>query len=154
MTPYEKKRDCIFALVATAISTLGLVQAFTYPPESSNFPKFLLWLMLLFSVLLLIKNIRTAAVSVDAASAAASRAGLYDSLKTAAFVICGTAVYALAIRYIGYFVGTAAFFLYVMLVYGKNKLLPSLLSLAGFVAVMYSLFVWFLGMRLPEGLLF
>jgi hypothetical protein len=41
-----------------------------------------------------------------------------------------------------------------MLVYGKNKLLPSLLSLAGFVAVMYSLFVWFLGMRLPEGLLF
>lgn len=153
MTPYEKKRDIIFAVATSVFSGLLLALAFSYPPASSGFPKFLLGLMLLLSLLLLAKSFRARAAAVpekDKSDAAALR----KNMKTALAVIGSTAAYALAVRHIGYFSATTAFLLGVMVLYGKNKLLSAMTASVAFMAVMYALFVWFLGMRLPEGLLF
>lgn len=152
MTPYEKKRELIFSVGATAFSALLLARCFSYPAESSGFPKFLCGLMLLFSVILLHKTMR-APTEEDEIGDAGKRAGFRRNVGTALAVIGGTVAYVLAIMYIGYFVGTTVFFLGAMVVFGKNKFVPSLLASSGFMVVMYALFVWFLGMRLPEGIL-
>lgn len=152
MTHYEKKRDFIFSFIATALSIILLMQAYTYSPESSGFPKFLLGFMLICSVYLLIKSIR---VKVRDSSVVSTEVGeLLASLRVALCVIGGTIAYALAIQYIGYFVSTSLFFLIIMIGYGKNAVWLSVASSGGFMLTMYVLFVWFLGMRLPEGLLF
>lgn len=154
MTPYEKKRDFVFSFVATALSIILLLQAYTYSPESSSFPKFLLGFMLICSTYLLIKNIlgKVSSDSLDATNKEASE--LIASVKVALCVIGSTVAYALAIQYIGYFVSTTIFFLSIMIVYGKNAIWLSVVTSATFMLIMYVLFIWFLGMRLPKGLLF
>jgi len=56
--------------------------------------------------------------------------------------------------YIGYFVSSIIFLVGTMSVFGKQSLFTKTIATAGFLLVVYALFVSFLGLRLPEGLLF
>ncbi len=148
---FEKKRDIYFALCATLISALLLCKALGYSTDSAIFPIFLTCLMLFLAVLLLIKSILAKVTHDNSQQEHISQGAL---LRCALGVLGSTAIYIAGIMYVGYFVSTAIFFLSVMLLYGKNELVPSLAATAIFLLTIYGLFVYFLGINLPQSLLF
>ncbi len=150
MNAFQKKRDVYFSFCAILVSAFLLCKSLTYASESAVFPLFLTSLMLLLAVLLLIKTLREQVVHGEDTSAVVA---FWGTVKCALWVISATAAYVAGIIYLGYFVSTAVFFLSIMLGYGKNAWLPSLLSTVGFLAIIYGLFVSFLGISLPQGIL-
>lgn len=150
MTSFEKKREILFSLSALALSVSILAVCFTYPPEASSFPKFIAALMVFFSLALVGKSFCAQILESNPSEAKS----FFKALGGAIAVIACTALYALGIIYVGYFVSTTIFFFITMVLYGKNKIMPFLFASAGFMGIMYGLFVWFLGMRLPEAFLF
>ena len=57
-------------------------------------------------------------------------------------------------QYIGYFVSTVVYMALSMFFFGERRPLPIAAAVIIFLAVIYALFVSFLGLRLPEGVLF
>lgn len=145
----NKSKELFFAISISVISLLLLLTSFTYPPESSVFPKFLCSLMLLFSLLILVKALRLPAGSGDN-----NKGDIIVRLKVPAIVFSLTIAYIAGIMYIGYFVSSIIFLIGAMTVFGKQRFLAKTIATAGFLIVVYALFVSFLGIRLPEGLLF
>lgn len=146
----NRTKELFFAISISIISLLLIATSFTYPPESSDFPKFLCGLMVLFSFLILIKALRLS-VGVKGSDTCSVIAG---KLKTPAMIFSMTIAYIAGIMYIGYFVSSVVFFMGSMSVFGKEKFMSKAIAAAGFLVVVYALFVSFLGIRLPEGLLF
>ena len=76
-------------------------------------------------------------------------ATLYPPIK----VFVASAVYVLAIGYLGYFASTALFLCGSMYWFGKHGPVVLISVSGGFILTIYALFVLFIGVRLPEGLL-
>lgn len=150
----NKSKEIFFALAITVISSLLLLVSFTYPPKSSEFPRFLCSLMLLFSVLILIKAARSKTVATENNNSEESSGNVISKLKVPAIVFSLTISYIAGIIYIGYFVSSIIFLIGTMSIFGKQKFLTKTIATAGFLIVVYALFVSFLGLRLPQGLLF
>ena len=128
------------------LSTAFLIRAFMYPAASSQFPRFLMLLQLIFSVVLLVLSLRIP----QAAGAKSFRlADLYPPFK----VFVASSVYVLAIGYLGYFAATALFLCGSMYWFGKHGPVLLIGVSGGFILTVYALFVLFIGVRLPEGLL-
>ena len=153
----KDKKELTFSVAITGISGLLMLQAFNYPPESSGFPRFLTILMMFFSLILLMRSIKVCRASQSSRTCDTSGAG--ESFQTKKLTVplvifTATALYAVAIQYIGYFVSTTLFFLSTMTYFGKHRLWVSLFSSIAFMVVIYALFIKFLGLRMPDGLLF
>ena len=128
------------------LSTAFLFRAFMYPAASSQFPRFLMLLQLIFSVVLLVLSLRIP----QAAGAKIFRlADVYPPFK----VFVASSVYVLAIGYLGYFAATALFLCGSMYWFGKHGPVVLIGVSGGFILTVYALFVLFIGVRLPEGLL-
>jgi len=145
----NKTKELFFAVSISVISLLLLMTSFTYPRESSDFPRFLCGLMVVFSLLILIKTLRLPVGTKETYTG-----NIWGRLKIPAIVFFVTIAYVVGIMYIGYFVSSVIFFIGSMSVFGREKLLPKAIATAGFLIVVYALFVSFLGIRLPQGLLF
>ena len=152
MTERNTRKELFFAVAMTVLSALLTIQSFRYSHESSVFPRFLTLLMCVFSLLLLFKNIRRLKES-EGRNGSLSLSDAIRSLKIPAVVFGGTALYAVAINYIGYFTSTLLFMAGPMIAFGKQKVTTSIAITVIFMAVIYALFVSFLGLGLPKGLL-
>lgn len=150
----KTNKELFFAVSITVISSLLLMTSFSYPSESSEFPRFLCALMLLFSVLILIKALRSKRAAEENANSEEHSGSMICKLKVPAIVFSLTIAYIAGIMYIGYFVSSIIFLIGTMSVFGKQGLIAKTIATAGFLLVVYALFVSFLGLRLPEGLLF
>ena len=106
-------------------------------------------MQLLFSLIFLLQQFRHP-LGPKTAQSGEVIASLVPAFKV--FLI--TSLYVLAIDYIGYFAATAAFLLGAMALFGNRRLLVMGCVTASFLALIYALFVLFMGVRLPEGLLF
>lgn len=140
-------KERLFSLGILATSLLLTLQSFRYPAESSHFPRFLCLLMTLFSVLLLARSAKRAADGEKGE-------GFSKGAKIPAMVFSATAAYVFAVNYVGYFVSTVVFMFLAMFLFGERRILPMAGATAVFLGVVYALFVSFLGLRLPEGILF
>ncbi|MCF0247320.1 MAG: tripartite tricarboxylate transporter TctB family protein, partial [Synergistes sp.] len=114
------------------------------------FPRFLSVLMVFFSVAILIKTVKNKSAVKDSSSGE----GFLASLKLPAAVFGSAAVYLMCIQYVGYFCSTVAYMFLSMFFFGERRPLPIFAAVFIFLAVIYALFISFLGLRLPEGLLF
>lgn len=149
MTHHSHRRDRAFAVIMVLLSAAFLAQSFRYPPESSQFPRFLMGVQLLFSLVFLVQQLRLPLQPLQP-----SRESVMASLVPAIKVFLATSLYILAIDALGYFVSTAAFLLGAMALFGNRRLLVMAIVTGCFLALIYALFVWFMGVRLPQGLLF
>ena len=131
------------------VSAAFLAQALSYPAESSQFPRFLMGVQLMFSLIFLFQQFRHPLEPKTVQSGE-----VIASLVPAFKVFLVTSLYVLAIDYIGYFSATAAFLLGAMALFGNRRLLVMGLVTVGFLALIYALFVLFMGVRLPQGLFF
>lgn len=149
MTRYSQRKDRSFAVIMVLLSAAFLVQSFSYPAESSQFPRFLMGVQLLFSLIFLFQKFRLPLESKTVPSKE-----VIASLVPAFKVFLVTSLYVLAIDYVGYFAATTAFLMGAMSLFGNRRLLVMALVTGCFLALIYALFVLFMGVRLPQGLLF
>lgn len=142
-------KERIFSIGISVLSVLLMIQAFRYPVESSQFPRFLCILMVVFSLMILIRTLKGKCVGCNS-----NTAGFSETAKFPVIVFSSALAYVLGISYIGYFVSTVAYMFSMMFIFGEKRIFPMLIAIAVFLGVVYALFVSFLGLRLPEGLLF
>ena len=145
----NKTKELFFAVSISMITLLLLVTSFPYPRESSDFPRFLCGPMVVFSLSILVKTLR-----LPAGTKEIDTGNIWGRLKVPAIVFSVTIAYIVGIMYIGYFVSSVIFFIGSMSVFGREKLMPKAIATAGFLIGVYALVVSFLGIRLPQGLLF
>lgn len=149
MTHYSQRKDRSFAVIMVLVSAAFLAQSLSYPAESSQFPRFLMGIQLLFSLIFLFQQFR---LPLEAKTVPNKE--VIASLVPAFKVFLITSMYVLAIDYVGYFVATAAFLMGAMALFGNRRLLVMGVVTGCFLALIYALFVLFMGVRLPQGLLF
>lgn len=143
-----RSKDLYFSILVTALSGFLTAQSYTYEPESAVFPKFLGALMTIFSLMMLFRAIK--AHSAGEAAAPSKPAGF----RIAAAIFAASFAYIAGIQYVGYFVSTTIFLVLSMIGFGEKRPLPIAAATLVFMGVIYVLFISFLGLRLPTGLLF
>lgn len=149
MAHYSQRKDRAFAVIMVLLSAGLLAQSLSYPAESSQFPRFLMGVQLVFSLIFLVQQFR-----LPLELKTVPGAQVLASLVPAAKVFLATSLYVLAIGHIGYFSATAAFLLGAMALFGGRRLVVLVSVTACFLAVVYALFVLFMGVRLPQGVFF
>jgi len=90
-------KERIFSIGISVISILLTIQAFRYPAESSQFPRFLCLLMVLFSVMILVRNIMG-----KTTAKAECHASFKEVMKVPFIVFASTAMYIFAIQFCQY----------------------------------------------------
>ena len=145
-------RDIRFYGFATFLSLVLTVQSFRYDYASSQLPRFLSLCMLVLSFLACVGLIRRRRHSNTAPTDTEGRVQTALS-KVPLIVFCMTGAYIAAIMYLGYFSASVLFFFGSMAYFGQRRPWVMALASALFLGVAYLLFVHFLGLRLPQGLL-
>ena len=133
------------------LSAALLVRAFMYSADSSQFPRFLMVLQLIFAVMLFMGVLR---LPLDAAKSGGGMAAQLAAMRVPFQVFVAVSAYVLGIEYLGYFVATALFQSGSMYWFGRHRVSVLFGASAGFILTVYALFVMFIGARLPQGLLF
>lgn len=149
MTHYSQRKDRAFAVIMVLLSAAFLLQSLSYPPESSQFPRFLMGVQLIFSLIFLFQQFRQPLESKKA-----NNMEVIASLAPAFKVFLITSLYVLAIDFVGYFSSTAIFLIGAMTLFGNRRMTAMAVITACFLALIYALFVLFMGVRLPQGFLF
>ena len=150
MEAKEIKKECTLAVLLLATGGLVLWQAYSYEPESRQFPVFLGWLFMLFSAINFVRLVPLF-----------SKLSLIsDKFEKKSFlpllVLAFVSLYTLSIPWIGYYPATCLFLLIFMLTFGywKKSAKQYLLAAAVFLGIVYLFFSVVLGTRLPMGELF
>ncbi|MDX9783427.1 MAG: tripartite tricarboxylate transporter TctB family protein [Spirochaetia bacterium] len=155
MAKISRKKEIGFAAGMSLISAAFLVQAYLYPPESSQFPRFLMMLQTAFCLVLLWKAIRqprkVSAVAAD--TAGGGKKNLLAELKVPLQIFVASSAYLIGISTVGYFVASSLFLAGTMFWFGTRKPVVIIGVTAGFLLTIYALFVLFIGVRLPQSLL-
>jgi hypothetical protein len=154
MAKISRKKEIGFAAGMTFISAVFLVQSYLYPAESSQFPRFLMILQTAFSAVLLVRAIKQPKViGGRKAETEGSRKSLISELKVPLEIFLASSAYLFAIDALGYFVASSIFLAGTMYLFGARKPIVIIGATAGFLLMVYALFVLFIGVRLPQGLL-
>ncbi|MDP2791387.1 MAG: tripartite tricarboxylate transporter TctB family protein [Rectinemataceae bacterium] len=154
MAKISRKKEIGFAAGMTFISAVFLVQSFLYPAESSQFPRFLMMLQTVFCVVLLARALKQPnAAGGTKTEVAGSRKSLLSELKVPLQIFVASSAYLFAIDTLGYFVASSIFLAGTMYWFGTRKPVVIIGATAGFLLTVYALFVLFIGVRLPQGLL-
>ncbi|MFA0889510.1 MAG: tripartite tricarboxylate transporter TctB family protein [Synergistales bacterium] len=154
MAENSYRKEIGFALAVTGICALLTLRAFSYSEESSQFPRFLTLIMTSLSFLLIFRTLRGKPQKSAAEEMARTKNAFWTKYKAPVLVFLFTAIYVASIQAVGYFTSTLLFLVGSMAFFGRHRVGLMLIFSMLFMAVVYILFVRFLGLRLPEGLLF
>jgi putative tricarboxylic transport membrane protein len=160
MASVAARKDRLFAGGMLLLSLVLAIQSFRYPAESAQFPRFLSVLLILLSVLLVIRNVRAVRADTDqvrpddvrAARPSQRPAGLGVFLAHAGvFVFGSTALYVLAIQWLGFLTGSVCFMVTCAFSLGNRRWALVLGWGLALPAFLYLLFHSVLGLQLPAG---
>ncbi len=155
MAKISRKKEIGFAAAMSLISAAFLVQSYLYPPESSQFPRFLMMLQTAFCLVLLWKAVKQPREGGARASdtVAGRKLGSFGELKVPLQIFVASSAYLIGISTLGYFVASSIFLAGTMYWFGTRRPVVIIGVTAGFLLTIYALFVLFIGVRLPQSLL-
>ena len=141
--------DIFLGCFLAAFSVIFLIQALQFPNNVGFFPRLILISMLVFSLV---------TVGIGINKTIQTRKGKADyknpEMKKFPWIVLGTIIiYVFCIQKIGFFVSTAVFLPFEMLLFGQRKALPIILSTIFVLAFLYFL-VLRLNIYMPNGFLF
>jgi putative tricarboxylic transport membrane protein len=152
MSREEWRKDRWFGVGMGVLSALLTIQSFRYPAESAQFPRFLCTLLLLLSALLLVRVARTPQPRSPEAEPAAPRPAIAAIAKSpTTFVFAASAVYLLAMQWLGFLVSSLCFMLACAWWLGHRRWATGIVWAALFPVALYLLFHSLLGLALPAG---
>lgn len=141
-----KKLEIRLGLFVMAISLAYYFLTFTLPESVVLYPRMVAILLFAFSVIFLIQTAMT-----EYKDSASPFKGIY--WRQLIFVLAMSLVYILLINVMGFFVATSLYIVVTMLGL-KIRLLNAVISTLAVDAALYGIFVFFLNVPLPEGILF
>ena len=146
-----KKTDIGVVLFMYVFCGLFLYLSQDLSESSKTYPLFTIWLLFGLTTLYLIRML----VSAGKYGVESGTDELFDGFKPAQFLFClaMTVVYMLMVKFIGYFVATIVFMLAVLL-FLRVPIKATIIAVVSINLLVYLAFVKFLGVRLPQGLLF
>lgn len=118
------------------------------PESAAQFPKLVLSLLALLSILLILRGFRAAKKVEEKTEITVHH------FKKALIAILIIAIYAALIRYIGFYTATSLFVIAFMRFFKEKRILAIILTIIGINLFIYFLFVVQLNVRLPKGILF
>ena len=149
MDKTKHQKETLLAIILLLLGGAILWNGYSYEPDSRQFPLFLGWLFIVFSVLNLGLILRKGLPSFDG-----MKVPVFSDSVFILALVCG---YAVAIPFIGYYAATFLFLILVMFLFGrksKTKKSLYLLTAAAFLCCVYVFFTLILGTQLPVGELF
>lgn len=154
MASASRVKEVSFAGFMSLLSLALFARGLMYPAESSQFPRFMMILQSAFSLVLLYTALRLpGSPSASGAAGAGKAAAVWKELKAPLQVFLSASLYIFGIGFLGYFTATILFLAISMFVFGRHKAVVIIGASLGFIAVIYALFVLFIGVRLPQGFL-
>ena len=146
-----KKTDIGVVLFMYVFCGLFLYLSQDLSESSKTYPLFTIWLLFGLTTLYLIRML----VSTGKYGVESGTDELFDGFKPAQFLFClaMTVVYMLMVKFIGFFVATIVFMLAVLL-FLRVPIKATIIAVVSINLLVYLAFVKFLGVRLPQGLLF
>jgi len=134
--------DRKIALISVGFFAAFYAATFRYPPETVSFPRFLLWIFLVLSVILFIFPKKHPDYSFKAI--------LPKEKVTAALLLIG---YTVIFPKLGFFVTTFCFSIIYMWAFNKKDLKKYVMIAAVYILIVYFVFQKWLYVWFPEGLL-
>lgn len=149
MKKYDAK-EISFVGFSFLFSLLLVVVSFSYPKDSSDFPRFLSSVMLLLSIAMVFTSLRSGKFRKTQSASPFS----WEKLKIPAAVFAGVSLYVFAVRFFGYYLSTLAFLGLSMTLSGSRRFKMIAAATVLFLALVYVLFTYSLGLNFPRGLFF
>lgn len=153
MPKINAHKEMATSILMSILSISLLVQSFSYPTRSSQFPRLLTASMTFLSLFLVARAIK----DLKNCGNKQNLPGVFEVIhknKTTIGIFLLISLYIFLISIIGYFSSSILFLVFAMFVFGKHKIISMVFISSVFLSVIYFLFVYFLGLRLPSGLLF
>jgi len=144
-------KESLFLVFSLIFSTTLVVVSFSYPADSSDFPRFLSSLMLLTSMMMAVNTLRSGKIKSNKNNDIGK---IFNNLKIPLSVFLGTALYISSIGWLGYYYSTALFMSGGMLAAGGRKYGLIALATGLFLFLVFILFGYSLGLQLPPGSVF
>lgn len=141
-------KESLFLVFSLIFSTTLVVVSFSYPADSSDFPRFLSSLMLLTSMMMAVNTLRSGKIKSTKNNDIGE---VFNNLKIPLSVFLGTALYISSIGWLGYYYSTALFMSGGMLAAGGRKYGLIALATGLFLFLVFILFGYSLGLQLPPG---
>lgn len=144
------RRESFLAALLLIAGALILWNGYSYEPDSRQFPVFLGWLFLIFSVtnaVMLLKKLKTEKLSQ-------AFSFQLPKLPLSAAVLLSVSVYAAVIPLLGFYLSSILFMVLVMAGFGgfhRKKLAIYVGAATLFLIGVYLFFTLLLGTRLPVG---
>lgn len=152
-------RNIFAALGIAALAVLAIWHTTSFPAESATWPRSVLILMLLFSGILLVAELRglraaravTGAPKLEAPAEPPSDAGQRRRFLVVNALMLG---YVVAVPLAGFYLATAVFLAIYLTRWGRPRPIPLLLMTLLPMAVLYAIVTLGLRIPVPQGLLF
>jgi hypothetical protein len=120
------------------------------PDDPAVFPKLVLLVLMVFSVLIMCKGI-TKTIKAKRDNLMVER--YFENIRGPASVYIGLCVYVFLIQLLGFFVASSISSVFFMVLFGIKSYFKIFLLVIGINVFVYLLFVWQLKIALPTGLL-
>jgi hypothetical protein len=120
------------------------------PPEPAVFPKLILLILAVFSLVIIIKGILE---TLRARNEERSVERYFQKIRGPAVVYVALCSYVALIEVLGFFTASTLASAFFMIIFGVRSYKRILLVLAGINAFIYLLFIWQLQIALPMGVL-
>jgi len=120
------------------------------PPEPAEFPKIVLIILMIFSLVIMSKGIL---LSIRAKKKGLIVEQYFDKIRGPMVVYFALCIYVVLIELLGFFASTTIASAFFMLLFGMKSYTKLFLVLIGINVFIYLLFVWQLKIVLPSGVL-
>jgi hypothetical protein len=148
---YIDLKESSFLLFSLLFSLLLVGVSFSYPEDSSEFPRFLSLVLLGLSLAMSVASVRSGRLKEGKGS---SFRALAERMKIPAAVFLGVSLYVASIEIFGFYSSTPVFMAGGMFAAGSRRYGTIALTTLLFLALVYALFSYSLGLRLPGGIVF
>lgn len=148
-------QDVIAGFVLLVITTIFYVKTVDLPEKAALFPEFILWLLLFFSVAIIINGIiktNKAKKGEQVSKTEEEERLTFSMIKKPLLFIVILAGYFAIMNYLGFFVTTSLLIALILYILNCRKVVTYIFTILGTSLFIYFLFVSLLNVNLPQGI--
>lgn len=148
-------QDVIAGFVLLVITTIFFVKTVDLPEKAALFPEFILWLLLFFSVAIIISGIiktNKTKKGEQVSKTEEEERLTFSMIKKPLLFIVILAGYFAIMNYLGFFVTTSLLIALILYILNCRKVVTYIFTILGTNLFIYFLFVSLLNVNLPQGI--
>lgn len=144
--------DVFVGIMFLLLGIFGFIGTINMPEKAAAFPKIILSLMILLSIILLLFGIKKT-IKMERAGGEVPALN-FTELGAPLAVAALTFFYVLCVWKVGFYVSTAIFIFVMMVFFNERSIKRIMLTILICLVFLYIIFTWQLGVIMPKGFLF